>query len=88
MKGAGAGKGQTNIAGVTNYSDEGIAKLTRAISTFVACILPVVSVVILYVVDGLGRRLGILAGLVAAFSICMLRFTTADATNIFAATAA
>lgn len=86
--GAGASKGQPNIVGVATYSDEGIARFTRAISTFVACILPVASVVVLHVVDGPGRRLGILAGLVAAFSICMLRFTTADATNIFAATAA
>lgn len=83
-----ANNGQQNIAGIVTYSDDGIARLTRAISTFVACLLPVVSIVILYVVDGLPKRLGILAGLVAAFSICMLRFTTADATNIFAATAA
>ena len=86
--GTGTNKGQTHIMGVTSYSDDGIAKLTRTISTFVACILPVVSVVILYFVDGLAKRLGTLAGLVAAFSVCMLRFTTADATNTFAATAA
>lgn len=73
---------------MAEYSDVGIAKFTRALSTFVACLLPVASIVILYVLHNIEERLGVIAVLVSIFSICMLRFTTTDAGNIFAATAA
>jgi len=81
-------KAPTNTPGVVMYSDDKIATFTRTISTFVACLLPVISIVILYFVDGLPKRIGVLAGLTAAFCICLLRFTTSDAGNIFATTAA
>jgi hypothetical protein len=54
----------------------------------IASLLPVVSIVVLYLVDSMPKRLGIVAGFTAAFSIALALFTRARRVDIFAATAA
>jgi hypothetical protein len=53
----------------------------------IACLLPVVSIVILYYIQSLKARLGTLAGLSAIFAVCMDLFTGANMSDVFAATA-
>ncbi|KAF8849118.1 hypothetical protein BDZ45DRAFT_680771 [Acephala macrosclerotiorum] len=72
---------------LVGYSDESIARLTRFISTIFACLLPAISVVILYFVDSLPKRLATLALLALGFSLSLLHFTNAAGGDIFVATA-
>jgi hypothetical protein len=55
---------------------------------FLACLLTVVSIVILYVVTSQPIRLGIVAVLVTLFSLSLGVVTSANISDIFAATSA
>jgi hypothetical protein len=50
--------------------------------------LPVGSIIILYSVRDMEKRLGIMAGLTGLFSICMALLTMATLAEVFQATAA
>ena len=71
-----------------NYADDRIYGITRHLTTIIACLIPVVSIVILYFVPTIGARLGAIGGLTAGFAFCLGRFTGAKLSDIFAATAA
>ncbi|KAH8803659.1 hypothetical protein F5884DRAFT_681882 [Xylogone sp. PMI_703] len=70
------------------YSDTGIVRFTKIITMAVASLLPIISIVILYVVRNMTARLGIVASFTAFFSVCMGVATKASMEDIFAATAA
>ncbi|KAI5924173.1 hypothetical protein F4810DRAFT_666068 [Camillea tinctor] len=90
------GKNDNPVLPVTNeddphmiiYPHRVVARLTRTITVFLACMLPVISIAILYTVSDTKTRLGIIAGLTGFFSISMDIFTMATLPEIFAATAA
>ena len=70
------------------YSDSGIEKITKLLTTVLACLLPIAAVVILYFVESMPQRLGIIGGLAAVFSMTLSLMTGARVADIFAATAA
>ncbi|KAH9215913.1 hypothetical protein DL95DRAFT_499395 [Leptodontidium sp. 2 PMI_412] len=70
------------------YKDMSLVRITKLFTTVLACLLPIISIVILYVVDSMSKRLGIVGALTAAFSLCMGLVTSASMADIFAATAA
>jgi len=62
--------------------------IARLLSTVIASILPLCSVVILYLVKANGLRLGIIVVLSACFSLALALMTNARKIEIFAATSA
>ena len=50
--------------------------------------LPVIAIVVLYYVDNMGRRLGIIGGFTAAFSVVLGLATNGALVDVFAASAA
>jgi len=58
------------------------------VTATLACVLPVASIALLYAVESMSKRLGIIAALTALFSVCLALMTSAGMADIFAATAA
>ncbi|KAF2177272.1 hypothetical protein K469DRAFT_603778 [Zopfia rhizophila CBS 207.26] len=75
---------------LVSWSEKGALKATSALSTVVACLLPVVAISILSQLHGLRNLLGCLAGFASLFAIVLIFLTqgTSSRTEIFAATAA
>ncbi|CAI6333416.1 unnamed protein product [Periconia digitata] len=76
------------IHGVVGYEDTLIFKITYWITSIVASMIPILSIVVLYTVHSLKARLGIIAGFNVLLSICLIGFTNAKRSEIFAVTAA
>jgi hypothetical protein len=83
-----APKDKPHHANTIHYSNSSILRITRLITILLACLLPVVSIVILYVVASQPTRLGIVAILVTLFSLSLGLLTSANISDIFAATSA
>lgn len=62
--------------------------ISRLISTVIASVLPLCSVIGLYVVTSNGLRLGMIVLLSACFSLALALMTTARKIEIFVATSA
>ncbi|KAI1505673.1 hypothetical protein F5X99DRAFT_404709 [Biscogniauxia marginata] len=73
---------------MVTYPHRTIARFTRTTTVLMACMFPIVAIVILYTIEDMKKRLGIIAGLTGFFSIAMEIFTMATLPEIFAATAA
>ncbi|KAI1123539.1 hypothetical protein F5Y10DRAFT_270028 [Nemania abortiva] len=70
------------------HTHKSIARFTQAFTVLIACTLPVASIVILYIVENMATRLGIIAILTGLFPLSMSLLTMATLQEIFAATAA
>jgi hypothetical protein len=81
-------KPSADFEGMTDYSDQMIARLASLVVTVISSVFPIVGVIILYFVKDLLARIGIIAGLTALFSLCLALVTDARRGEIFAATAA
>lgn len=75
-------------AGLYNYSDGAIAKISALVATVLSSVLPIAGVIVLYFVENTLARIGIIAGMTALFSLCLALLTSAKKSEIFAATAA
>jgi hypothetical protein len=75
-------------AGLYNYPDRTITKLSSLVATVVSSVLPIAGVIVLYFVENTLARIGIIAGMTALFSLCLALLTAARKSEIFAATAA
>lgn len=73
-------------ANTVHYTNSSIQRLIRLVTILFACLLPVASIVILYVVTNQPVRLGIVAVLVTLFSLLLGLFTSSHISDIFAAT--
>jgi len=60
----------------------------KVLATVIACLLPVVGIVVLYVIPYTSTRIGIIAAFVTIFSFTLNLTTSAHMKDIFAATAA
>lgn len=74
--------------GVIGYEDTTVFKITYWITSIVASLIPILSIVILYKVNSMKARLGIIAGFNVLISICLSGLTNAKRSEIFAITAA
>ncbi|KAH6683326.1 hypothetical protein B0J14DRAFT_556574 [Halenospora varia] len=79
---------EEHLAGVIVYGEEAILHSTRAATTVLACLLPIASIVLLYKIEDMSKRLGIIAAFTASFSFALVFTTNARMVDIFAATAA
>ena len=73
---------------LTDYSDKAIVKVSSILATVVSSVFPIVGVIILFFVEDLLARIGIVASLTAVFSAVLAVVTRARKVEIFAATAA
>ena len=74
--------------GVIGYEDTTVFKITYWITSIVASLIPILSIVILYKVKSMKARLGIIAGFNVLISMCLSGLTNAKRSEIFAITAA
>ncbi|KAF1950530.1 hypothetical protein CC80DRAFT_482665 [Byssothecium circinans] len=68
--------------------DESVFKLTFWVTSAVASLMPVLSILILVKLKSLNARLGTIAAFNALISVCLTWFTDARRTDMFAVTAA
>lgn len=79
---------QPSINGLVQYEESTLLHLTSLVSTALASLLPIASIVVLYSVHSMQARLGIIAAFNVLISLCLAFFTTAKRTDIFAVVAA
>jgi uncharacterized protein DUF6594 len=75
-------------SGLFEYDETTMQMIARVATTVVASVLPLCSVIILYVVQSNGLRLGIIVLLSAVFSLALALMTNSRKIEIFAATSA
>ncbi|CAH0014474.1 unnamed protein product [Clonostachys rhizophaga] len=63
-------------------------KIERGAKTLVACMIPILGVLVLYFVQDKGARLGVIVAFTAVFSVTLSVLATAAIKDIFSATAA
>ena len=73
---------------IRTYRESTIYRLTSIIATALSSLLPIISIVVLYIVHDMAARLGIIAGFTVAFSMALSIITTANRVENFATTAA
>lgn len=74
--------------GIRTYPEKLLETITSVLSTILSSLLPVVSIVVLYLVQSMPARLGIIATFTAGFSVVLSIITSATRSENFAATAA
>jgi hypothetical protein len=75
-------------AGIYHYKESFLEATLGILTTVVASILPICSVVVLYVVQSNGLRLGMIVVFSTCFSLALTLMTSARKIEVFAATAA
>ncbi|KUJ08852.1 uncharacterized protein LY89DRAFT_741686 [Mollisia scopiformis] len=82
-------KDEKNLAGVTAYSKSWIFRVTSILTTIVACLLPVIAIVVLSRVHSMGMILGLIALFNSIFAFGLVLISTGSSrVDIFTATAA
>ncbi|KAF2193865.1 hypothetical protein K469DRAFT_709321 [Zopfia rhizophila CBS 207.26] len=81
-------KKPSRVHGVIGYEDATILKITYWITSILASLIPIASIIILYCVHSMPARLGIIGGFNVLISICLSAFTNAKRSEVFAVTAA
>lgn len=81
-------KKPSKVHGVVGYEDSNIFKITFWITSVLASLIPIASIVVLYCVHSVEARLGIIAAFNLLLSACLVGFTNARRTDVFAVTAA
>jgi len=74
-------------SGLVSYEQSHLLRFTSFITTVIASLLPILSIVILYYVQSMEERPGIIAIFTLITSLCLRGFTTAKRSDIFIATA-
>jgi hypothetical protein len=81
-------EGADHLRNSVIYDDDGVVRVLRGIQSFLACMLPIAGIVVLYVVQDMAARIGVLAGMTAIFSLTLCFLTNASVKDIFGTTAA
>jgi hypothetical protein len=76
------------VHGVVGYEDTTIYRITYWITSILASLILIISIVVLYLVHSMPARLGTIAGFNILVSICLMALTNAKRAEIFAITAA
>jgi hypothetical protein len=74
--------------GIYHYKESALESVLGILVTVVASLLPICSVVALFIVQSNGIRLGMIAIFSACFSLALALMTNARRIEVFAATAA
>lgn len=86
--GFGKNRKPSQVSGLVWYGEGTLRRITLLVTTALASLLPILSIVILYHVHPMKARLGIIAAFNVLISFCLALFTSAKRTDIFAVTAA
>ena len=78
----------TSVQRSDSYSNTTLVEIADTIVTVAACLLLVVSTIVLYFIHSTIRRLGVVAGFIIVFSIMLKVFTKGSRIDILAAAAA
>ncbi|KAF2659984.1 hypothetical protein K491DRAFT_124748 [Lophiostoma macrostomum CBS 122681] len=81
-------KDQKHMPHTVSYSYVGLERISRLLMTTVASTLPVVSIIVLYSVSNMSKRLGLMGLFTALFSLVLGLLTNGKPIEIFSATAA
>ncbi|KAL1600692.1 hypothetical protein SLS60_007080 [Paraconiothyrium brasiliense] len=79
---------RADMRGIIGYEDEKVMQITYWMTSVIASLLPIGSIVILYKVQSMAARLGIIAAFNVLVSLCLSVFTNAKRAEVFAVTAA
>lgn len=74
--------------GLYSYDDKLLSTIVFSISTIIASVLPICSVVVLYYVQSPDMKLGLAVAFCACFAIALVLLTNAKKVEVFASTAA
>ncbi|CAG8952589.1 hypothetical protein HYFRA_00009695 [Hymenoscyphus fraxineus] len=75
-------------SGIIMYRDEKMQRYTAFLTTVVASLLPTVAIVVLYCVQEMRVRLGLIVGFTMVFTACLVVFTAGRRGEVFAASSA
>ncbi len=81
-------KKPSRVHGVVAYEDTTIYRITYCITSIVATLIPLVSIVVLYCVRPMPARFAIMSAFNVLLSICLMAFANAKRAEVFAITAA
>ncbi|KAF1970509.1 hypothetical protein BU23DRAFT_582048 [Bimuria novae-zelandiae CBS 107.79] len=79
---------RAHMRGIVGYEDVRVMQVTYWLTSVIASLLPIGSIVILYKVHSMAARLGIIAAFNVLVSLCLNAFTNAKRAEVFAITAA
>jgi hypothetical protein len=74
--------------GVIGFEDIQVLKVTYWITSILASLIPIASIVVLYLVHAMPARLGVIGAFNVLISVCLVGFTEAKRSEVFAITAA
>lgn len=74
--------------GIIGYQDAKVLQITYWMTSVIASLIPIGSIIVLYKVHSMAARLGIIAGFNVLVSLCLSIFTDAKRAEVFAITAA
>ena len=74
--------------GIIGYEDTHVLKITYAITSILASLIPIASITVLYYIHSMPARLGVISAFNVLLSLCLVAFTNAKRAEIFAITAA
>ena len=75
-------------AGIVRYEESSVIVVTNIIGTVLSSLLPIISIIVLYLVEETLTRLDIMVVFTTLFSATLTIFTAARRVEIFASTAA
>ncbi|UPX15476.1 uncharacterized protein EKO05_0005922 [Ascochyta rabiei] len=76
------------VHGAIGYEDSTVYRVTYWFTSILASLIPIASIVILYRVQSMAARLGIIAAFNVLLSVCLMGFAGAKRSEVFAITAA
>jgi hypothetical protein len=74
--------------GVVGYDDSTVFRVTYWITSILASLIPIASIMVLYCIRSIPARLGAIAAFNVFMSVCLIAFTNAKRAEVFAITAA
>ena len=78
----------SQVHGAIGYEDSSVYRVTYWFTSILASLIPIASIVILYQVQSMPARLGIIAVFNVLVSVCLMGFANAKRAEVFAVTAA
>lgn len=78
----------SQVHGAIGYEDSTVYRVTYWFTSILASLIPIASIVILYRVQSMPAKLGIIAAFNVLVSVCLMTFASAKRAEVFAITAA
>lgn len=79
---------RSRIHGSVGYEDSTVYRITYWFTGIMASLIPIASIVILYQIQSMSARLGIIAAFNALLSVCLMGLANAKRSEVFAISAA